>query len=125
MKIVHVRLVDRTSFIAYLVRENKNEYTFSEPMLLEEKLDQNGNAITVMTKYVYFETNKTIKIRKEHVILCCPMNDVFENYYEISKLYYTLFVEQKIMDNVNRVSSTLKESLSSSFIQNINKEIIH
>lgn len=124
MKIVHVRLVDKTSFIANLITENEIEYGFSEPMYLEEKLDQNGNVVTVLTKWVYFEKNKLVKIKKNHVILCCNLHPVFENYYEVSKIYYTMFIEQKIFDNVKTITDSLEQTMTNESIRvNLNKSI--
>lgn len=124
MRIVHVRLVDKTSFIAHLVSENETEYVFSEPMYLEEKLDANGNVVTVLTKWVYFEANQIVKIKKNHVILCCRLHPTFENYYEVSKVYYTIFIEQNIFDNVKNITDSLEQTMTNEAIKiNLNKSI--
>lgn len=124
MRIVHVRLVDKTNFIAYLVSESEIEYGFSEPMYLEEKLDANGNVVTVLTKWVYFEKNKIVKIKKNHVILCCNLHPTFEEYYEVSKIYYSIFIEQNIFDNVKNITDSLEQTMTNEAIKvNLNKSI--
>lgn len=125
MRIVHVRLVDKTSFIAYLVSESETEYGFSEPMYLEEKLDANGNIVTVLTKWVYFEENKTVKIKKNHVILCCKLHPTFEEYYEVSKVYYTIFIEQNIFNNVKNITNSLEQSMTNEAIETNLQKSIH
>lgn len=112
--VVNIKLINGDDIIAKLVHEDDMGYIFEEPMVIEERVNATtGSSVLVLVKYVHTNDMGTVELRKEHVIVVTPVQDIFEKYYHISKIYSAKYVEPNVLTEIEKVTAAMEDALFS------------
>ena len=112
--VVHVKLINGDDIVAKLIHEDTKGYIFESPMVVEERVNNiTGTSVLVLVKYVHTGDNSNIELKKDHVLIVSPIQEVFEKYYYVSKLYNKKYIEPNIISEIEKVTAAMEDCLIS------------
>lgn len=114
-KPVHLRLINADEIIGEYVEDTDREVIVSRPMIVTEIEDPNTKSTNVvLSKYVLFNDDDRLSLKKEHIITMTGVIKEIGEFYYNSMEYNSKFLETKIVDNIANVNKNMKSILDQS-----------
>lgn len=109
--VLHLRLINNEQVVAKFGVDFGEEIEVDFPMLIEPKSTDGSTAISLV-KYLPFNFEQKLAIKKDHIVAMSVVTHEFAKYYYNSVHYQEIYVAPATASNIKRINQSLEVLLS-------------
>lgn len=110
--VVHLRLVNSDEVLGELEKIEDDKVYLIRPMIVDEREDPRTKGVNVvLTKYILFNTSKSVPFKIEHIITQSNVLPEISDFYFNSIEYNERFLEPAIVKDIAKTNDMIREFL--------------
>jgi hypothetical protein len=111
MDILHLRLINNDQIAARLLDNNEDSITVEFPLLIET-LAVDGITGINMSRYMPFDYQQILMLKKDHIVAMTETSEEFAKYYYNTIHYQSLYIQPQTDKSLKKINEKLEQVLS-------------